>query len=122
MIAAGDEEGGLRRVAEHTGGPGAWERRPEARKEISRGNARTLLGQRHEKRAPYSRATAATIAVPTLFLFGANTLPGFKANVQALSGVVAGAEVAVIPNATHGLTFENPKDFNAAVIAFLAKH
>lgn len=40
LIAAGDTEGGLKRVAEHTGGPGAWERRPEARKAISRDNAR----------------------------------------------------------------------------------
>jgi pimeloyl-ACP methyl ester carboxylesterase len=27
--------------------------------------------------------------------------------------------VAVIPNATHGLPYENPKDFNAAVVGFL---
>ncbi len=122
LIAAGDEEGGLRRVAEHTGGPGAWERRPEPRKAISRANARTLLGQINEKRAPYSRATAAMIRTPTLLLHGANTLPNFVANVQALAGVIPGAQVGVIPNATHGLTFENPTAFNAAVVEFLARH
>lgn len=122
LVAAGDEEGGLRRVAEHTGGPGAWERRPEARKAISRANARTLLGQRQENRAPYSRATAAAIRTPTLLLHGAKTLPNFIANVQALAGVIPGAEVAVIPDATHGLTFENPTAFNAAVLEFLGRH
>ena len=120
LIAAGDEEGGLKVVAEHTGGPGAWERRPEERKAVSRANARTLLGQRHEERRPYARAGVASIRTPTLFLQGAKTQPGFVANVEALSGAIAGSRVVVIPNATHGLPYENPKDFNAAVVGFLA--
>ncbi len=119
LIAAGDEEGGLRVVAEHTGGPGAWERRPEARKALSRANARTMLGQRHEDRRPFSRATAEAVRTPTLFLYGANTEPPFVANVEALSGAIAGSKVAVVPNATHGLPYENPRDFNAAVIGFM---
>lgn len=119
MVAAGDEEGALRRVAEHTGGPGSWERRPEARKAISRANARTMLGQKDERRRPYSRAAAEAIRTPTLFLYGANTQPNFKENVKALSGAIAGSRVVEIPNATHGLPYENPKDVNAAVAAFL---
>jgi len=119
LVAAGDEEGGLKAVAEHTGGPGAWERRPEERKAIGRANARTMLGQRHEQRRAYSRATAATIRIPTLFLYGANTRPNFVANVEALSGAIAGSKVVAIRNATHGLPYENPTDFNAAVVAFL---
>jgi pimeloyl-ACP methyl ester carboxylesterase len=119
LIAAGDEEGGLKVVAEHTGGLGAWERRPDERKAISRANARTMLGQRDEQRSPFSRATAVTIRTPTLFLYGAHTRPSFVANVEALSGVIAGSKVVAIPNATHGLTYENPTDFNAAVVEFL---
>ncbi len=119
LVAAGDEEGGLRVVAEHTGGPGAWERRPEARKAISRANARTMLGQRNEQRRPYSRAAAATIRTPTLFLYGVKTQPNFIANVEALSGAIAGAKVVAIADATHGLPYENPRDFNAAVVDFL---
>lgn len=119
LVAAGDEEGGLKVVAEHTGGPGAWERRPEARKAVSRANARTMLGQRNEQRRPFSRDTAAAIRTPTLFLYGADTRPNFVANVEALSGAIAGSKVAVIARATHGLPYENPTDFNAAVVAFL---
>lgn len=122
LVAAGDEEGGLKIVAEHTGGPGAWERRPEERKAISRANARTMIGQRDEQRRPYSRETVEAIRTPTLFLYGANTRPGFVANVNALSGVIAGAKVVVIRNATHGLPYENPTDFNAAVVDFLKDH
>ena len=56
---------------------------------------------------------------PTLFLYGANTEPHFVANVQALSGAIAGSQVALVPDATHGLPYENPRDFNAAVVGFL---
>ncbi len=119
LIAAGNEEGGLKVVAEHTGGPGAWERRPEDRKTVSRANARTMLGQQNEQRRPYSRATAAAILTPTLFLYGANTRPNFVANVEALADAISGSKVVVIPNATHGLPYENPVDFNAAIVGFL---
>ncbi|MBY0335121.1 MAG: alpha/beta hydrolase [Acetobacteraceae bacterium] len=121
LIAAGDEEGGLRAVAEHTGGPGAWERRPEERKAINRANARTLLGQIHEARRPYTRAAAEGIRVPTLLLLGAQTRPAFTANVEALGAAIPGARTVVIPRATHGLMHENPADVNAAILAFLGE-
>jgi pimeloyl-ACP methyl ester carboxylesterase len=120
LIAAGDEEGGLRSVFDHIGGPGAWEKRPEARKAINRANARTLLGQIHERRSPYSRAAAAAIRAPTPLLHGANTQPGYIANVEALAGAMPQTRIVVIPNATHGLTAENPAAVNQAVIDFLA--
>jgi pimeloyl-ACP methyl ester carboxylesterase len=120
MIAAGDEEGGLRRVAEHTGGPGAWERRPEERKAISRANARTLLGQMHEAREPYRRAEAEALRAPTLLLQGARTEPAFVANVAALAGAIPGVRVEIIADATHGLPYEQPAAVNAAVRGFLA--
>jgi pimeloyl-ACP methyl ester carboxylesterase len=120
LIAAGDIEAGLRRVAEHTGGPGAWERRPEARKAISRDNARTLLGQVAEQRAPYARTAAAAIAAPTLLLNGAETQPAFVTIVEALLGAIPDARRVVIPGATHGLLAEQPALVNAAVLEFLA--
>ena len=122
LVAAGDIEGGLRRVAEHTGGPGAWERRPEVRKAIARDNARTLLGQAHERRAPYSRAAAESIRTPTLLLAGAKTLPNFTAIVEALARAIPGAQRATVPDATHGLTHENPAAFNGLALVFLAAH
>ncbi|MBY0330401.1 MAG: alpha/beta hydrolase [Acetobacteraceae bacterium] len=122
LVAAGDEEAALTLIAEHTGGPGAWERRPEERRAISRANARTMLGQRNEGRRPYSRAAAEGIRTPTLFLYGANTQPNFVANVTALSGAIAGSQVVMIRDATHGLPYENPRDFNAAVVDFLRSH
>ncbi|MGE0768441.1 MAG: alpha/beta fold hydrolase [Hyphomicrobiaceae bacterium] len=105
-------------VAEHMGGPSPWERRHEERKAISRANARITPGQRNEQRRLYSRATIATIRTPTLFLSGADTHSNFMANVEVLSIAIAGSKVVVIRNATHGLPYENPTDFNAAVIDY----
>ncbi|MCO6416800.1 alpha/beta hydrolase [Siccirubricoccus sp. KC 17139] len=122
MVAAGDEEGGLKRVAEHTGGPGAWERRPEERKVISRANARTLLGQANEKRSPYSRAAAEAIRIPTLLVVGEKTLPNFVAIADALQKTIPGVERVGIPNAAHSMNYDNPGAFNAAVMEFFSRH
>lgn len=120
LVAAGDEEGGLRMVAEQTGGPGAWERRPEVRKYLGRDNARTLLGQLHERRAPYSRAAAQSIATPTLLLGGADSQPHFGVILNALEQAMPSTRRVTIARATHGLNHDNPEDFNRAVLEFLA--
>lgn len=119
-IAAGDVEGGLIHAAEATGGPGAWERRPEARRQISRDNARTLLGQLNERRAPYSHAAAASIQAPTLMLGGAISQPQFGRIMDALEKVIPDVRRVTVARATHGLNNDNPADFNGAVLEFLA--
>lgn len=118
LIRAGDLEGGLRRFAEHTGGPGAWEKRTETRKAINRDNATTLLGQIDERRAPFSRAAARAIRVPTLLVGGAQTQSAFVAILDALEGCIAGARRVTIANAAHGMSHDNPAAFNAAVLGF----
>jgi pimeloyl-ACP methyl ester carboxylesterase len=112
----------VRRIAEHTSGAGAWERRPKVRQMLSLDNATTLLGQIHEKRSRYSRAAAAKIAAPTLLVIGAATQPGFKTVATALQGAIAHCERVDIPEATHSLIFDDPARVNASVLAFLARH
>ncbi|MBR0667864.1 alpha/beta hydrolase [Roseomonas hellenica] len=118
-IRAGRIEEGLSLFAAHTGGPGAWERRPEPRRQVARDNAFTLLGQVHEQRAPYSRAAAAAIRTPTLLVGGAESQPRFGAIIDALEAAIAGAKRATIPKGTHAMSIENPAAFNAAVLHFL---
>jgi pimeloyl-ACP methyl ester carboxylesterase len=122
LIAAGDVEGGLRVIAEYTGGPGAWEKRPEHRKVLSRDNARTLLGQMNEQRKPYSRAAAEKIAAPTLLLGGDQSQPIFGTIIAAMMGAIPDIRSAVIPRATHSLNEDNPVAFNTAVLEFLSKN
>ncbi len=117
-VRAGEVEEGLRGFAAHTGGPGAWEKRPEARRQIARDNARTLLGQINEQRAPFSRAAAEAIRTPTLLVGGAQTQPQFVAILDALERTIPGAKRATVPGAGHPMSAENPASFNAAVLGF----
>lgn len=121
-IAAGDVDGGLIMVAEQTGGPGAWEKRPEEKKVIGRDNARTLIGQMNEQRKPYSRAAAEAIRIPTLLLGGAESQPQFGKILDALVRVMPDTQRVTVPKATHGLNYDNPDFFNKAVLDFLAQH
>ncbi|MFN6956571.1 MAG: alpha/beta fold hydrolase [Acetobacteraceae bacterium] len=120
LIGEGRVEEGLTIVAEHTGGPGAWAKRSEARKAINRANARTLLGQVNEQRKPYSRAEAAGIAIRTLLVGGDRSQPQFGVILDALEGAMPNARRVTIPRAAHSVQADNPEDFNAAVLGFLA--
>ncbi|MBL6455129.1 alpha/beta hydrolase [Belnapia sp. T6] len=120
LLKAGNTEGAMRRFAEHTGGPGAWERRTATRKAINLDNAHTLLGQIDERRRPYGKAAAESIRVPTLLVNGAQTQPQFTTIIEALARVMPDTSRVVIPNAAHGMSSDNPADFNAAVLNFLA--
>ncbi len=121
-IGAGDIDGGLIVVAEQTGGPGAWDKRPEEKKVIGRDNARTLLGQMNEQRKPYSRAAAEAIRIPTLLLGGADSQPNFAKIIDALIRYMPDTQRVTVPKATHGLNYDNPDFFNKAVLDFLAAH
>jgi pimeloyl-ACP methyl ester carboxylesterase len=120
LIGAGQVEEGLTVIAEHTGGPGAWAKRSEARKAVNRDNARTLLGQVNEQRRPYSRAEAEGIAIRTLLVGGDQSQPQFGRILDALEGAMPNARRETIPKAAHSVQADNPAAFNAAVLAFLA--
>jgi len=122
LVAAGDIDGGLKRVAEQTGGPGAWDRIPDSRKMLRRDNARTLLGQVNENRKRYARAAAEAIKAPTLLLVGEDTQPSFKTVATALHGAIPRCERVDIPAATHALMIEQPAAVNAAVLGFLERN
>lgn len=122
LIAEGKVEEGLTVVAEHTGGPGAWEKRSEARKAVNRANARTLIGQVNEQRRPYARAEAQGIATPTLLIGGAQSQPQFGRILDALEPAMPNTTRVTIARAAHSVQADNPAEFNAAVLAFLEKH
>jgi esterase len=122
LIGDGKTEEGLAVFAEHTGGPGAWAKRSEARKAVNRANARTLLGQQNEQRKPYSRSEAEGIRLRTLLAGGAQSQPQFAAILDALEQAMPNTTRVTIRNAAHSVQADNPAEFNAAVLAFLEKH
>lgn len=117
-IKAGRIEEGLTAFAARIGGPGAWAHWSEAEKQVARDNARTMLGQAHENRKPFSLAAAQAIRARTLLINGGATQPSFIANVEALSRAIPDVRRVVIPHTTHDLSNQDPVAFNEAVLEF----
>lgn len=118
-VRRGEIEEGLRSFYEYAVGPDSWDRLPDERKAMGRDNALTLHGQINEGRQPYSRASAAAIAAPTLLVGGARTRPPFVTVLDGLAGAMPDVCRVTIADAGHPMSRENPADFNAAVIDFL---
>jgi pimeloyl-ACP methyl ester carboxylesterase len=119
-IAAGDIDGGLRTFKDSIDGDGAWAALPAAERQLRRDNAMTLLAQTNEQRKPYSRSDAEQITVPTLFIGGSETPGLLPVILKALSTHVRGAEVVMLPDATHVMFVQQPELFCDAVLRFLA--
>ena len=84
-----------------------------------RDNARTLLGQIKEQRAPYLRADAEAITAPTLLIAGERSPETYHRILDGLESALKDVRRVVIPNASHGSNSDNPEAFNREVLAFL---
>ena len=121
-IKAGDHVQATRHLAALvTGGsPDEFDKIPAGLREVLLGNARTL---------PLLLASAPTditcemlrgIKIPTLVVRGERT-PGFFAKVSAAVGrCIPGSRMAVIPDASHAMSYDNPAAFNREVLEFLS--
>ena len=86
---------------------------------MQRDNARTLLGQINERRAPYTRADLEAIRAPTLLVGGADTRLLFPPVLDAMERGIAAAERVDLPGTAHLMSDEDPAAFNSAVLGFL---
>lgn len=119
-ITSGDVDGGLAQMLERLSGKGAWERIPEAGRQMFRDNAGTLRAQISEVRPPFTRAGAQAIAVPTLLIGGDASPAPYPEILAALERTIADVRRLTIRDAAHPMSAQNPQAFNAAVAAFLA--
>ena len=118
-IAAGDLDGGLRAFIDGVNGPGAWDALPAADRQMREDNAYTLVAQVNEGRQPYTRAEAEALAVPTLFVGGADTPGILPVILRALAAHVKGSRTVILPNAGHSMFRQQPPAFAEAVLDFL---
>jgi esterase len=120
-VKAGDIEGALQGFFDGLDGDGAWARLPAAAKQQLRDNIFTLIGQTHENRKPFSKASAQSIKAPTLFIGGAETEGLLPAITRALAPHIPGARTAMIPGARHWMFEQAPQEFSKIVLEFLAE-
>jgi esterase len=119
-IRRGEIDEALRPTIDVIAGPGGWDRTPESVREMFRDNARTLLGQIKESRAPFARADAEAIGAPTLLIAGERSPASFHHILDGLETALKDVRRAVIPNASHSSNLDNPRAFERAVMASLA--
>ena len=118
-IRRGEIDEGLKPAIDVIGGPGTWDRTPEPQKQMLRDNARTLIGQIKEQRAPFARADAEAIAAPTLLMAGERSPASFHRILDGLATAIRDVRRAVVPRASHSSNIDNPAAFAREVLAFL---
>jgi pimeloyl-ACP methyl ester carboxylesterase len=121
-LASGDIEGGLAPFSDFVSGPGSWDRLPQSVKRFFRDNAWTLAAGSRSTLSPFSPADAAALDLPVLLVGGDSSPPQFGAILDRLQPCLRHAERATVANASHGMSRINPAEFNAIVLAFIAKH
>ncbi len=119
LIAAGDVDGGLKLFFEAVEGPGKWARLPAMPKQQLRDNAYTLIGQARDGRPPFSKADVESIGMPTLFIGGARTKGSLPHVLHTLAAHVPNSRTAIIPNTTHPMFEQAPRQFCEIVLEFL---
>ena len=62
------------------------------------------------------------IKVPTLIIRGERTPRFFTAINAAVSKCIAGSKAVTITKASHAMSFDNPMEFNRAVMGFIGQH
>lgn len=118
-IRRGEIDEGLAPAIDAVVGPGGWARLPEHTKQEMRDNARTLLGQLKDQRAPFSRADAEAIKAPTLLIAGERSPETYHRTLDGLQTALRDVRRVVIPSASHPSNIDNPQDFEREVLAFL---
>jgi pimeloyl-ACP methyl ester carboxylesterase len=122
-IMAGDHVRAMRYLSGLVtgGGPETFDRMPAALREVLLDNARTLpllLA------APPQQVTCELlrgIKAPTLVVRGERTPKVFVRTNDEAGRCIAGSRQVVIPKASHPMSFDNPAEFNRAVLEFLAQ-
>jgi non-heme chloroperoxidase len=123
-FAAGDFQGGARVFADVVGGPGTYERRSEAERQMNLDNAlaSAAAGPTAQPRAVFTREMAGNIAAPTLVSNGERSPAFFHRIIDELERCLPNAERVVISASSHTVPSENPDGYDEAVLAFIARH
>jgi pimeloyl-ACP methyl ester carboxylesterase len=104
-------------------GSGAFDRQPEAVRQMILDNARTVPLMFSAPPPPaISCATLSAVKAPILVIRGAQTRRYYSLITEVLVRCIPGSQLVTIPNATHLMSHQNPVAFNEALLQFLGQH
>jgi pimeloyl-ACP methyl ester carboxylesterase len=103
-------------------GAGAFEKQPEPLRQLVLDNARTVALFLAAPRPPaISCVTLGNVKAPTLVIGGEQTRRFFSLINEVVVRCIPGSRLAIIPNATHPMSYQNPAAFNEALSRFLTQ-
>jgi pimeloyl-ACP methyl ester carboxylesterase len=121
-LAGGDVDGALAPYLEFVNGPDSWEKLPRSVKGWFRDNAWTLAAASRYTLSPFSCADAWALDLPVLLVGADSSPPQFRAILDRLQPCLRRGERALITHSSHGMSSINPVEFNATVMAFIARY
>ena len=116
----GDMEGGLQFFVDDINGAGAWNRLPEAQRQLRRENAWTVLGKPGDVET-ITCEDLGRFKMPVLLMQGENSPAPFKRMHAAAQQCISSARLVTIPNAAHQMHQMNPAGVNAELTKFLSE-
>jgi pimeloyl-ACP methyl ester carboxylesterase len=123
-FTSGDDEGAMRIFINRFDGPGAFDSLPAERRKTVMQNALFFkaVTASSDPFPNLPKEKVARLPMPVLLIRGANTKELDILVSEELARIIPKAGKLIIPQAGHGSPRQNPDAFNAAVLAFLAKH
>lgn len=120
-FARGDSVRAVAEFVEWTTGQGSWQKTPPQIRLHRLENSTSLRLQVSGPPDPreLSCDDIGKITSPCLLVTGAETKPYFTGSIQDIQVCLPNARLVTIPKAGHGMPFQNPKEFNKAVLEFL---
>jgi pimeloyl-ACP methyl ester carboxylesterase len=102
--------------------PGALGSQPEALRQMVLDNARTVPVLLSAAPPPaVSCATLGGVKAPTIVVGGEQTRRYYSLINEVVVRCISGSRLAIIPEATHFSSYQNPSAFNEALLEFLAQ-
>jgi pimeloyl-ACP methyl ester carboxylesterase len=123
-LRAGDVQHGIPLFVNGVGGPGAYERRSDAQQKMNLDNVASYQADATTKRprAVFTCEMAKAITVPTLLSTTERSPRFFHRIVDQLERCLPDNERIEIAASSHSAPWENPGDYDQALLAFFAKH
>jgi pimeloyl-ACP methyl ester carboxylesterase len=126
MVAAGkrgEDEEAIRLMINWANGYDAYsELPPDMKAQALANKAPFVAGLRHPDPIGLTATDARRIQKPTLLISGERSAASLRATVTRLAELIPNSEVKVIPDASHGMNFQNPSALDAAILDFLGRH
>ena len=120
-FASGDAERIVRTYASHVA-PGDFEKASPEIRQMLIANVSAFQLDFTSSRSPFTCDDARRVSVPVLILFGDRSPLGLQRIAEAAARCMNAVGLVKLPQATHWMQHDQPRAFNKAVLAFLARH